>query len=247
MNREQLSAIAHAGHPVKAPLSDDSVREVLHHALAHPLPAAHTLDLGCGTAQWLLRALALRPELTATGVDLSPESLATARAIATERGLTDRLTLHRQDATAFTAEQPFDVVFSVGASHAFGGLLPTLEAARRQLTAGGRVVIGEAFWQCEPTAEAVAMLGDFRDLAATVELITEAGWTPVHGQISTRAELDAYEWANWGSLAAWALDHPEHPDHAQVLEHANTARGEWLRVYRESFGFVTLVLRRTAG
>ncbi|MBB4925546.1 hypothetical protein FHR34_004539 [Kitasatospora kifunensis] len=31
-----------------------------------------------------------------------------------------------------------------------------------------------------------------------------------------------------------------------MLEHANTARGEGLWVYRESFGFVTLVLCRTA-
>lgn len=242
MNRERLSRIAHTGHPVKAPVDDPAVARLLGHAL--PSGGERVLDLGCGGAEWLLRALAAYPDLRAEGVDLSADALDGARRAAAERGLADRLTLHHRAAGDFSSPEPFDTVVSVAASHAFGGLLPTLEAARAHLAPGGRVLVGEGYWEREPTPEAVEMLGPLSDLAGTVEQVAGAGWVPVQGHISTRAELDAYEWACWGSLAAWALDHPGDPESAEVLETAATRRTQWLRGYRDAFGFVFLVLRR---
>ena len=49
-----------------------------------------------------------------------------------------------------------------------------------------------------------------------------------------------------GSLASWALDNPDHPDRCEAITTADTHRAEWLRVYRDVFGFVTLVLRPTS-
>ncbi|MFJ9037164.1 SAM-dependent methyltransferase [Streptomyces sp. NPDC102406] len=243
MNREQISRIAHAEHPIKAPLDDTSVRRLLRRAL--PRGDERTLDLGCGGGEWLLRALAERPGLHAEGVDISGSDLADARRTATELGVHERLVLHHRRAEDFVAEKPFDLVLSVGATHVFGGLLPTLAAARAHLAPGGRVLVGDGFWERPPTPEAVDMLGDFDDLATTVDRVVADGWTPVDGHVSTRGELDAYEWSCWGSLAAWALDHPADPDSAYALETADTRRTEWLRGYRDAFGFVTLVLRRT--
>lgn len=245
MNREEISRIAHAGHPIKAPLDDDSVRRLLDKGL--PAGGGRVLDLGCGGGEWLLRALDTGPHVHAEGVDTSPEALSRARAAAAARGLEERLVLHRQDAADFVSPQPFDLVLSIGAAHAFGGLLPTLAAARGHLAPGGHVLIGDGFWDGTPSPEAVAMLGDFADLATTVELVAAEGWTPVGGHVSSRRELDDYEWACWGALAAWALDHPGHPDSAGVLATADTRRTEWLRVYRDTFGFVSLLLRRTPG
>ncbi|MGI5262195.1 SAM-dependent methyltransferase [Streptomyces angustmyceticus] len=244
MNREQISRLAHAHHPVKSPLGDDSVRRLLEHGLPHG--NERVLDLGCGGGEWLLRALDLHPHLHAEGVDLSADDLAQARRTATGRGVQERLVLHHQDAGTFSSPQPFDLVLSVGATHAFGGLLPTLAAARAHLAPGGRVLIGEGFWDREPSPEAVEMLGGFDDLATTVDRVVADGWSPVHGHVSTRGELDDYEWSCWGSLASWALDHPDDPDSAHVLETAGTRRTEWLRVYRDTWGFVCLVLRRTS-
>lgn len=243
MNREELSRIAHADHPIKAPLDDESVRGLLEKGL--PRGDERLLDLGCGGAEWLLRALAMRPHAHAEGVDVSPEALSQAGEAATRLGLRRRLVLHQQDAADFASPQPFDLVLSVGAAHAFGGLLPTLAAAREHLAPGGRVLIGDGFWERTPSAEAVEMLGDFADLATTMDRVAADGWTPVHGHISTRRELDDYEWACWGTLAAWGLDHPDDPAAADVLATAATRRSEWLRAYRDTWGFLTLVLRRT--
>ncbi|MER6385300.1 methyltransferase domain-containing protein [Streptomyces sp. NPDC001250] len=241
MNREQISRIAHAEHPIRSPLDDDSVRRLLERGLARG--EERVLDLGCGTAEWLLRALVTRPGVRAVGVDVCEDALAQAAAAARDLGVQDRLVLHHQKAEQFVSEEPFDVVLSFGAAHAFGGLLPTLAAARRFLAPGGRVLIGDGFWEHPPSQEAVEMLGNFTGLATTLDRVVADGWTPVDGHISTRQELDAYEWACWGSLAAWALDHPGHPDSVQALETATLRRAEWLRVYRDTWGFVSLVLR----
>ncbi|MFI7637346.1 SAM-dependent methyltransferase [Nonomuraea sp. NPDC049400] len=239
-----MSRIAHADHPIKSPLGDDSVRRLLEQGL--PRGDERVLDLGCAGGEWLLRALATHPRLYAEGVDVSADALAQAREAARDSGVDDRLILHHQDAATFASSRPFDLVLSVGATHAFGGLLPTLAAARKHLAPGGRVLIGEGFWTGDPSEEAVEMLGNLTDLPATLDQVVADGWTPVHGHISTRQELDDYEWACWGSLAAWALDHPSDPDSEQALAAATTNRSDWLRVYRDIWGFLCLVLRETS-
>lgn len=244
VNREQISRIAHTDHPIKSPLDDDSVRRLLERGI--PRGDERVLDLGCGGGEWLLRALTAWPNLHAEGIDISEDALAQARGAASRLGVQERLALHHQAAADFVSAQPFDLVLSVGATHAFGGLLPTLAAARKHLAHGGRVLIGEGFWDREPSQEAIEMLGDFTDLATTVDRIVAEGWTPVDGHVSTRRELDDYEWACWGSLATWALDHPADPDSSQALATATTRRSEWLRSYRDTWGFVTLILRRTS-
>ncbi|MFF6995317.1 SAM-dependent methyltransferase [Streptomyces sp. NPDC008313] len=243
MNREEISTLAHTNHPIAAPLDDGAVRRLL--SAGTPRGDERVLDLGCGGGEWLLRALDMRPRLRAEGVDISASALARARGKARALGVDDRLTLHRADAAEFTAPHAYDLVVSVGATHAFGGLAATLEAARGHLAPGGRVLVGDGFWEGEPTAEAVDMLGEFAPLPVTVQRVVDAGWTPVDGHVSTRGELDAYEWAWTGSLASWALDHPDHPDSGQALEAATAHRDEWLRVCRDVFGFVCLLLRPT--
>ncbi len=112
-------------------------------------------------------------------------------------------------------------------------------------------VVGDGFWEREPSPQALAGLGgatadEFADLVTTVDQVIADGWTPVHGHISSQPEWDDYEWSWTGSLAAWALDNPGHPDSAAAAAAAAEHRAGWLGGYRGTLGFVTLVLRRTA-
>ncbi|MER5180505.1 class I SAM-dependent methyltransferase [Streptomyces sp. NPDC002896] len=253
MDQQTISALAHGDHPIAAPLSDASVARLLERALprAGGRLGGRLLDLGCGSGEWLLRALSGRPELRADGVDLAVAALERARVAAAERdGIGDRLTLHQQDATEFTASDPYDLVLSVGAAHAFGGLLPTLRAARRHLAPGGSVLVGDGFWEREPdraTLDAGFAADEFADLATTVDRVVADGWLPVYGHVSTLEEWDDYEWSWTGTLTRWALDHPDDPGHDDALKAANAHREAWLRGYRGTLGFVTLVLRRADG
>lgn len=246
MRRQRLSLLAHADHPIHAPLADASVAALLGRAVRHG--DERLLDLGCGEARWLLHALRAHPGVRATGVDTDDEALARGRSAAEAAGVSDRLTLHAADAGEFASAHRFDVVLCVGASHAFGGLPPTLRAARAHLAPGGTVLVGDGFWERPPEPATLAALGatpeEFADLATTVDRIRAAGWVPVYGHVSTAAEWDAYEWSWVGSLARWALDHPEHPDGTQALRTADEHRRGWLHGYRGTLGFVTLLLRR---
>lgn len=248
MDRQTISRIAHTDHPIAAPITDEAVARLIGRA-ARP-EAGRALDLGCGEAGWLLRTLAAKPRWQAVGVDLDPTALNRARQTAQAMGLERRIGLHHLDAAAFTAKEPFDLVLSIGATHAFGGLAPTLAAAGEHLAPGGRLLVGDAFWEREPAQEALDALGaareDFTDLAGTLDLVRAEGWTPVHGHVSSRQEWDDYELSWTGSLSEWALDHPEHPDSAAALAAADAHRAEWLHGYRGTLGFVTLLLRRTS-
>jgi SAM-dependent methyltransferase len=247
MDRRLLSTLAHQDHPVAAPLSDASVHRLLDRAL--PRGDERLLDLGCGEGTWLIRALSERPRTRGEGVDVSATALAKAREAVEAAGLGERMTLHEQDATRFVSAHTFDVVLNVGATHAFGGLLPTLKAARAHLAPGGCALVGEGFWEREPPQAALSALdaspGDFDDLATTVDRVTAEGWTPVYGHVSTLAEWDEYEWSWTGSLSRWALDNPADPGSGAAREAAAAHRDGWLNGYRGTLGFVTLLLRRS--
>lgn len=243
MDRQELSRLAHSDHPIAAPLSDRAVTDVIHQALEST--PQRLLDLGCGSAEWLIRALEHSPTATAVGVDTSTPALAHARQEAQRRGVSDRLTLLEQDAATFEPQAPFDVVLNVAATHVFGGLHPTVAAAQRHLTDSGRLVIGEGFWASPPTDLAIEFFGELDDLATTVASVVADGWTPLHGHVSTRAELDAYEWSWTGSLAKWARQHPGTEDADQALTVSRDHLDGWLRGYRDCFGFLTLVLSRS--
>ncbi|WP_406195862.1 class I SAM-dependent methyltransferase [Kitasatospora sp. NBC_01560] len=247
MDRQTISRLAHARHPIAAPVADEAVARLLDRATGRT-EEGRALDLGCGEGGWLVRALTARPRWQAVGVDLDAAALTRARESAQALGVERRIGLHHQDAREFRAAAPFDLVLNVGATHVFGGLLPTLAAARDLLAPGGLVLVGEAFWEREPARAALDGLGaardDYADLATTTDRVLADGWTPLYGYVSSVQEWDDYEFSWTGSLAGWALDHPEHPDAAAAREAADRHRAEWLHGYRGTLGFVTYLLQQ---
>jgi SAM-dependent methyltransferase len=242
----RLSSIAHAHHPIAAPILGVNVNRLLRRADRQP--TARVLDLGCGEGAWALQALAHYPDGHADGVDVDPYALERAATAAAERGLADRLTLHERDARSYVPDGDYDLVLCVGSTHAFGGFTETLELAGRHVHPDGVLLVGECFWEVPPTAAAAAALGvkpeDYTGMAELVDTAEQAGWTPVYAHVSDTAEWDDYEWSWTGSLTGWALDNPGHPDAAAALALARDHREQWLRGYRKVLGFVTFVLRR---
>ena len=247
ISRQQLSALAHADHPIAAPLSDDTVERLLARAVG--TGTRHLLDLGCGTGEWLLRAATSRRDVSGVGVDLDAAAVARGRELVRAAGLSERIELREGDAREVSPEQPADCVLSIGAAHAFGGLMPTLAAVRPHLAESATVIIGDGYWESDPTDEVLAIgfeRDEFADLATTVDSVSAAGWAPVYGHVSTPAEWDDYEWSWSGSLTEWALDHHDRADAEAAMSTASEHRSQWLRGYRGVLGFVTLVLRSTS-
>ena len=124
----------------------------------------------------------------------------------------------------------------IGASHAFGGLAPTLSAVRRHLRPGGQVLLGDALWERPPSAAAQEALQ-----AGPDEFPTSPDCSPDprrrlragHGHVSTLGEWDDYEWSWTGSLTEWALrEAPSQAERAEALAVAQQHRDEWLLGYR---------------
>ena len=130
-----------------APLSSTHARELI--ATLQPLRGAAIVDLGCGWAEFLLQVLETEPTAQAVGIDRDSALIARARSNAEARGLHDRLRLECADAAAWSG--PADIAVVVGSSHAWGGTRATLEALRRLLGPGGRVLLGEGIWEQPPT------------------------------------------------------------------------------------------------
>jgi SAM-dependent methyltransferase len=243
MDRAQASAIAHRWHPIAAPLSEENVR-----LLVRRLGVAEhgrVLDLGCGFGEWLLAAVGPVPTAHGLGVDTSEAALDEARWRAQRRALSGRITFERGDAATWSGDQ-FDRVICVGATHAFGGLSGTLAAVRRHLRPGGRVLLGDGFWENGPTDAALQALGaapgDLPTIGGVLDEVARHGFEPALGHISTLQEWDDYEWSWTGSLATWALTEAPDADREDALELARGHRREWLEGYRGQLGFLTVVL-----
>ena len=151
------------------------------------------------------------------GVDLHPSGDA-AELSAAPGG---RATLVAADATTWQ-DGTFEAVIAVGVAHVFGGPGRTLDAVRRHLAPGGRVLLGDGIWDTPPTAPALLALDataeDFHDPEGLSSLVRKHGYEPVHGHVSTLEEWDEYEWSWTGSLTDWALEPGRDPgDREQAL------------------------------
>lgn len=93
------------------------------------------LDLGVGSGRALGRFLAMRPDVSAAGVDLAPNMLVTARRFLDETGVGPRVSLVEGDLTALPDEikrQRWDAVSCVWSLHHLPNR-DTLGAALRQI------------------------------------------------------------------------------------------------------------------
>ncbi len=147
------------------------------------------LDIGCGWGELMLRILAAAPDATGVGIDIDDDDLARGRDGARARGLDARVTFARESGVG-TARGPADLVLCVGASQALSEVQPpghiaaALAVLRRLVTPGGRVLLGEGFWQHPPTAAELAAMwpgmtaGELLDLADIADLAVAAGFRP---------------------------------------------------------------------
>lgn len=223
------------------------------------------LDVGCGWGELLLRVLAAQPDARGTGVDLRGEDLERGRQSARARGLADRVEFVEKSAVG-TPRGPADLVLCLGASHALSTAEPprhtgeALRELRRLVRDGGRVVLGEGFWERTPTPAELsgmwpdASADDHYGLARLVDLVVEAGSRPwgspllersreAWGRTETasRAEWEEFESAYQADTEVWLAGHPDHPPAAETRERLDAHRAQWL-TYRGVLGIAYLTL-----
>ncbi|KPF73699.1 methyltransferase [alpha proteobacterium AAP81b] len=107
-------------------------------------PGMRVLEVGCGTGRNLILAARRFPGARLTGIDISSEMLATARANVARAGLSARIALAEGDATAFDAAAlsdgaGFDRVFLSYTLSMIPDWQGALAEAARALAPGGRL------------------------------------------------------------------------------------------------------------
>ncbi len=227
-----------------SPISDQRADAIVS-ALAAESPAT-IADYGCGWGELLLRLLAAAPEATGIGVDVHGPDIARARANAERRGLDDRATFVEGPAT--DVDGTADVILSIGAYHAFGGIPEALAALLDRLNPGGRLLFGVEFWERVPDADRLAKMwpgmsvDDCMELGDIADLAVAAGFRPLSIQVSGVDEWDVFESGNSADVERWLLANPGHPESGQLRGKLDQQRDRWLRGTRGYFGFAFFML-----
>ncbi|MGW4285599.1 SAM-dependent methyltransferase [Streptomyces sp. NPDC004673] len=208
------------------------------------------LDIGCGWGELLLRVLEAVPEARGTGLDINDEDLARGRRGAEAWGLAGRVEFVAESARD-TGRGPADLVLCLGASQALSEAdAPTaeaLQALRGLVSDGGRVLLGEGFWERTPTEAELAGMwpgaatSDHLDLPALLDLAVEAGFRPEWTATATLAEWEDFESAYQADQEVWLAGHPDHPDAAELRERLDRHRKQWMS-YRGVLGMAYLTL-----
>ena len=101
-------AVSNAKRARRKDVSSSVTRSLIELVGGSRVDGSTVLDLGCGTGDFALATIA-RGATRATGVDLGPQAIEEARALARERGLADRSAFVQGDAAKVTLER-HDVV-----------------------------------------------------------------------------------------------------------------------------------------
>lgn len=241
-------AITHADHVVLNPTDPGRLDELVE--LLDLPPGARVLDIGCGTAEVLVRlaeadargAQAGSGALRGVGIDTSPFFLERARASLQRRAPAADVELLEMDGAAYEAEpRSFDLACCLGASWVFGGHRGTLAALARATRPGGQVLVGEPFWRTEPAAEYLAWEGlardQFADHAGNVALGEAEGLVPLLALVSSAQDWDRYETLQWRAAARHASAQPDDPDLPELLDRVARSRHAYLTWGRETLGW----------
>ncbi len=236
-------AVVEARHDLMNPTSPEKIR-LLGQRLGLG-PESRVLDIAsgtCGPAIVLAETFGCR----LTCVERAPEFVAAAHDRVMAAGLADRIEIVESDAESFELGR-YDAALCIGATFAYGGLVPTLE----RLKPAARVLaVGEPYWRMWPlppdpfsgeqerTAE-----DDWLPLLETVEGFESTGVRVVSLIASSQDDWDRYESLHWQTLDEWLAANPAHPQADEFRELGAARRARYLGWEREAMGWAIFVCR----
>jgi ubiquinone/menaquinone biosynthesis C-methylase UbiE len=246
LNQTQFSTIAHRDHTICNPISSEKIDRLF--SLLDLPSGARVLDVGCGKAEMLVRLIE-RFGCTAIGVDTNPDFLAVARARAFDRGVSGQLELHDGDITKMKlGSGVFDAALCVGATHAYGGLAPTLKSLSGLVKPGGKIIVGEGFWMRKPDVGYLqalsAKLTDHTDHAGNVSAGLAEHLTFLYAVVADADDFDHYEGLYNRAVETWCLENPSDLGMKAARDRIRAWRETYLKWGRDTLGFAIYLFQK---
>ncbi|KFY08519.1 hypothetical protein V492_06156 [Pseudogymnoascus sp. VKM F-4246] len=200
---------------------------------------SNIVDLGCGWGELLLRAVA-RTGAKGTGVDTDDGALDRGKRAAQEKGI--EVDFVNQSAADWQGTG--DRAICIGSSHTLGGSRAMLQRLA-EIVPKGRVLVGDTFWERQPTNIAREMHGD--DVPMLIDLVTmcrETGWEVLNLTTADQREWDNFESSHRAGLRHWIIENPGSPKVQELREQLDERERGYIMDYRGLLGFAYLVLGR---
>ncbi len=236
-------AVVEARHELQNPTSPEKICELGKRLDLRP--DSHVLDIASGKGgPALLLAETFGCRLTC--VERAPEFVAAARERTTAAGLEDRIEIVEADAATYELDR-YDAALCLGASFAYGGLVPTLERLR---SAAPLLAVGEPYWRewplpAEPSFGEEERVDEqaWLPLSMTIEQAESAGVRVVSLIASSQDDWDRYESLHWLALDEWLVANPDHPQAGEFRARGAAQRARYLAWERAVLGWAIVVCR----
>lgn len=203
-------------------------------------PDDRLLDLCCGKGE-MLCTWSRDHGITGTGVDISTDFLAAARARAAE--LRVPIEFEHADASTYTSEVKADVVSCLGATWIGQGVPGTLKIVERSLRPGGMVLIGEPYRRGFPPVE-YTMGQQFGSLPDLLKEFQGLGWDVVEMVLAGQDDWDRYAAAHWLNIRRWLDANPDDPLAPEMRKELTDDPVHHARYQREYLGWGVFALMR---
>ncbi|MFZ0546240.1 MAG: class I SAM-dependent methyltransferase [Candidatus Promineifilaceae bacterium] len=226
-----------------SPLSSEKANQIIQ--LLDISQNGRILDIGCGTGEFLIRAV----EATGAnglGIDMDGDAVSAAQENAAGRLPDGSYEFQTADiqAASLSAES-FDVVICLGSTHAFGSGEAAYPNALQGMTAlarpGGLLLIGEGYWKRPPAQPYLALIGDpvgiYRTHAENISFAEAQGLIPLYAVVSNDDEWDHFEWSHRMRIEREGVRNPDDPAVAEKVKRSRVWRDGYLRWGRSTMGF----------
>ena len=245
MDAAKFSELALRHREINNPLSPEALDWII--AKCDPPEGSRVLDLGCGKGEFLLRLVEGRA-VEAVGIDSSEPSITFARARARDRRLRGTLRFCCENARSTNAAGGgYCVSVCLGATHALGGLGPTLRRLREWTLPGGWLVVGEGYWKRPPSKEYLDLLEASQDElledSGNIRMAEGMGLELVDRRLSSTEEWDAFEGAYLEGVESYAKESPDDPDVQAMIGRIRRWNRGYVRWGRETLGFGVYLFR----
>lgn len=250
LERQRISAIAHAGSPMWGPVGRATITELTRLLERHGIDeSSRVIDLGCGPGE-LLRRICESTGATGIGIDASAFALTEARHRLKGSATRDRIELRLADATVLEQRADQDLVLCIGPGWNAGGWRALADWASGWVAPGGLLLLGEGAWRADPPAAALHRLGmradDYPASSEVPGTVTAAGATVLWTRRATGAEWAAYADRYRAAMRTFAREHPEDPVTPALEERAEVGWADYETLH-ELLDFVVLLARVAGG